>query len=71
MSVHQNINDIAEIDAPWGKRVQVQEVTYDGGLKLLRLRIREGRRITDLELGADTAQGLAEILAVWAAQSLS
>ncbi len=37
-----------------------------GDVRLLEMRIREGRRFTLLELDAATAQALAEALAQWA-----
>ena len=61
-----NVVDLEEFEAPWRKMVRLQEVEYRGGFKLLRLRIREGRRITDLELAPDTAIHLGRRLLAWA-----
>ncbi|PCI36973.1 MAG: hypothetical protein COB46_14090 [Rhodospirillaceae bacterium] len=66
MSVYENIEDKGEISAPWGKRIEIQELTYETGVKQLRLRIREGRRITDLELDPETAIKLAAVVGNWA-----
>jgi len=66
MSVYENIEDKGEISAPWGKRIEIQELTYETGVKQLRLRIREGRRITDLELDPETAIQLAAVVGNWA-----
>ena len=62
---HQSITDIEVIDAPWNKQVTVQEATYEGGFKMLRLRIKEGKRFTDLELDSATASNLAGLLRTW------
>ncbi len=62
----ESITPLADIAAPWGKSVQVQEVAYEGGLALLRLRIREGKRFTMLDLDAATAAQLGELMAEWA-----
>ncbi|MDH5773232.1 MAG: hypothetical protein OEY84_08860 [Rhodospirillaceae bacterium] len=63
---HQSITDIREINAPWNKLVTVQEAVYEGGFKMVRLRIKEGKRFTDLELDSETAENLAELLGKWA-----
>ena len=62
---HQSITDIEVIAAPWNKQVTVQEVTYEGGFKMVRLRIKEGKRFTDLELDSATATNLAGLLQAW------
>jgi len=56
----------AVIQAPWGREVTVTEIVYEGGMRALRLRIRENKRFTDLELDPDTAKRLAEVLTGWA-----
>ena len=68
MNQYEDIKDLAEIQAPWNKLIEAQETTWEGGFKMLRLRIREGRRITDLELDPDTARSLAALLADWSAK---
>lgn len=65
-SAHQSIRDIDVVNAPWNKEITVQEVEYEGGFKMLRLRIKEGKRFTDLELDGDTANTLAHHLSQWA-----
>ena len=57
---------LAEYELPWNKTVSVQEITYEGGMSMLRLRIREGRRFTDLELMPENATALAKDLDNWA-----
>ncbi len=58
--------DLVEIKAPWGKEIKLQEIAYEGGLNMVRLRMREGRRFTDLELDPDTAHRLGSVLVSWA-----
>lgn len=69
MTIYEKVEEKGEILAPWSKRIEIQELTYDGGVKHLRLRIREGRRITDLELAPDTATQLATVLQDWVKES--
>lgn len=57
---------LADFDAPYGKHITLQQVTYDGGLTLLRVRIREGKRFTILELDPRSAKHWADLMAGWA-----
>lgn len=55
---------------PWAKELEVQEVAYESGLQMLRLRFREGRhRFTIVDLDAGTAAELGELLTGWAARN--
>ena len=65
MTSHLSVTDIDNIEAPWNKQVIVQEVEYEGGFRMMRLRIKEGKRFTDLELDPETAARLAGVLASW------
>ncbi len=69
VSAHESVTEIAEIEAPWNKQVKVEEVVYEGGFPMVRLRIRERKRFTDLELDADTARTLVESLQSWLAKA--
>ncbi len=66
MTTYRSVTEIGEFEAPWSRMVRLQEVEYEGGLRLLRVRIREGRRFTDLELAPETARHLAKTLLDWA-----
>lgn len=68
MGTYETVTDLGEIQAPWNKQLTLQELVYEGGFAMLRVRIKERRRFTDLELDPGTARRLAEILAVWADQ---
>lgn len=59
---------LGELELPWAKQASVQEIVYEGGMTMLRVRIREGRRFTDLELMPEDAERLAALLAGWAKQ---
>ncbi len=53
--------------APYGREIDLQRVTYDNGYELLRLRIREGKRFTIMDLDPATARHWADQMAQWAA----
>lgn len=59
------VNQIGAVDLPYGKSLRLEEVVYEGGMKLLRLRIREGSRFTVVELDAASAAEWAGLMADW------
>ncbi len=68
MSVYLSVTDLDEIQAPWNKAVTLQDVVYEGGMALIRIRIKEGSRFTDLELDPETAARIGTALQAWAAE---
>ncbi len=53
--------------APFGAtEVELLEVVEDAGVRLLRVRIREGKRFTIVDLDPATAAGLGGAIAAWA-----
>ena len=58
--------EIAEIAAPYGRNVKLDEVAYESGMTLLRVTIREGGRYTILELDAAAAGNGESMMKEWA-----
>lgn len=49
-----------------GQAVELQEVLHAaGGMALLRVRIREGKRFTVFDIDPETAQRWSEAMAAW------
>ena len=69
MALYTVLGDLDAFDAPWGKKIVVQKVEYEGGLVLLRVRIKEGSRFTLLDLDPAGAKRLAQILSAWAKEA--
>jgi len=69
LSAQDSITDLEVINAPWNKTVTLQEVAYEGGMKMLRLRIKEGMRFTDLELDSGTLKHLNGAFSDWLANN--
>jgi len=67
MNDYEAVNDLGVFDAPWNKKVTIQEMVYESGMKLVRLRIKEGSRFTDLELDPEIASEIGTMLTNWAA----
>ena len=66
MSRHESIDPIEVVNAPWNKELTVSDATYEGGFKMLHIRIKEGKRFTDLELDPITAKHVADLIGDWA-----
>ena len=70
MSGHgETVTRLERFQAPYGREVELQEVHFEGGVKLLRLRIREGKRFTIMDLDPDTAAHWARVMNDWAARN--
>ncbi len=69
MIVQDSITDLETINAPWNKTVTLQEIIYEGGMKMLRIRIKEGMRFTDLELDTGTLKHLNGSFSDWLASN--
>jgi len=58
--------DIAELELPFRRQANLKNVEFDSGLNMLRLTLREGRRFTVIDLDADSAAKLGNLMARWA-----
>lgn len=59
--------EIAVLEAPYRRQVRLELVLFESGMEMFRVIIREGRRITQIDLDAETARRWAEIMDHWAA----
>ncbi len=57
---------LEKFSAPLGGEVELLELGFDGGVNLLRVRIRQGTRFTDLDLDPETAARWAAAMSDWA-----
>jgi hypothetical protein len=60
---------IATVDAPYRREVWLDDVQFESGMRLLRVTIKEGRRFTQLDLDAATADQWSQIMMDWAHRS--
>jgi len=54
------------IVAPYGREIGLDDVRFESGMRLLRVTIREGMRITVLDVDASTALAWAKTMTEWA-----
>ncbi len=63
----ETVTTLATLAAPWSREVTLQAVEHDSGLRMLRVRIKEGRaRFTILDLDEPTATEWARVMREWA-----
>jgi hypothetical protein len=62
-----SVTPITRLRAPiGGQEIELQQIDYrHGGLSLLRIRIREGRRFTVFDIDAGTAAIWGEAMLAW------
>lgn len=62
------LNSLASLSVPLGgQQVELQEIDYEtGGMPLLRVRIREGRRFTVFDIDPASARTWGEAMVAWA-----
>ncbi len=58
--------EIGEIEAPYRRKIKIDEIAYESGLTMLRLTIREGARYTILEIDDDAAEKWGRMMLDWA-----
>jgi hypothetical protein len=59
--------EIATLPAPYRRIVRLETIRFESGMDMLRVVIREGHRITQIDLDAATAAHWAALMAEWAA----
>ncbi len=65
----ETVTRLERFEAPYGREIELQEVLFEGGMKLLRLRIREGKRFTIMDLDPDTAAHWGGAMSDWASRN--
>jgi len=64
---NEEIRSLGKFDAPFGKEVEMLDVTMENNVRLLRVRIREGSRFTTMDLDPVTAKHWGEQMTSWSA----
>lgn len=61
-----NKTRIATIEAPYRRAIWLDDVSFESGMRLLRVTIKEGHRFTQLDLDGPTAARWGQVLSDWA-----
>ena len=63
------VEELTRIDAPYGRKIVLESVDHASGLRLLRIRLREGSRFTVLDIDDETAALWGSAMSAWADMS--
>ncbi len=66
----EGLRDLAAFQLPYSRKAELREYTYDSGMKMLRLILREGKRITQVEMDAPTARAMGMEMIAWAEERI-
>ena len=65
------IEDMTLIDnyeLPYTRKASLHDHEYESGMHLLRLTIREGHRITAVDIGPEQAKAMGQAMLTWASK---
>jgi len=58
----EKITDLAAMELPFRRKAKLRLVEFESGMKMVRLVLREGTRITQVDLDKESASQLAQAL---------
>ncbi len=62
----ETFRTIAEYELPYMRKAELREADFDSGMKMLRLVLREGKRITQIDLDVNSARVMGAEMLKWA-----
>lgn len=65
----ETVSELDRFDAPWNKQVTLQDVRHESGMRMLRIRIKEGTRFTVMDIDEGTAAHWGKAMGDWAASA--
>ncbi|MCW9033295.1 MAG: hypothetical protein OQJ97_03675 [Rhodospirillales bacterium] len=65
----EDVKSLDKFTAPFNQQIELLEVTFEGDTKLLRLRIKEGKRFTIFDMDVETAERWGKGMMDWATSS--
>lgn len=65
-TTEETVTRLEKFAAPYGREVILEDVLHASGMRMLRIRIREGSRFTIMDLDPDTAAHWGSALDDWA-----
>ncbi len=65
----ETVKPLTKIDAPYGRKIVIESVEHESNLRMLRIRIREGKRFTIMDIDEDTANRWSTVMSAWASKA--
>ena len=66
--IDEQVTEIASMEAPYGKQLLFQNIAYENGTRVLRVRVREGSRFTIFDLDENTTVKISELMSNWSTE---
>lgn len=60
------VSPLDDFPAPYNRHITLQVVEHESGMRMLRVRIKEGARFTVMDIDPETATRWAGAMADWA-----
>ena len=67
----ETVTALTKLAAPYGREVMFENVEHESNMRMLRIRIREGRRFTIMDIDEETALRWSTIMTAWAGDTPS
>ncbi len=67
--MESTVTRLNKLSAPYGKEVTLENVTYENGMRVLRIHIREGNRFTVMDIDEHTASSWGTAMTDWASRT--
>jgi hypothetical protein len=61
----ETLTPIDKFAAPYSREIRLHDVVFESGMRLMRVTIKEGRRITILDVDAETAARWGGAMTAW------
>lgn len=58
--------ELAVLHAPYRREIRLENARFESGMDMLRIVIREGHRITQIDLDEETARAMSAVMLAWA-----
>ena len=65
----ETVTMLTKLAAPYGREVMFENVEHESSMRMLRIRIREGRRFTILDIDEETALLWSTVMTAWAGEN--
>ena len=63
--IGETVSELDKIAAPYGREIKLENVAYENGMRVLRIRIREGKRFTTMDIDENTASRWSAVMSAW------
>ncbi len=64
----EKLTERASFELPFGRTLNIKELSYGNNLEMLRLIFREGRRFTTIDIDKKSAQEICDNITDWIKQ---